>query len=217
MKTLNNCGFYTFTTHKHIERCSWIDETWAKDQHIYHITDKVDTRENYIHSTDDHSYSSSMYKNFYAMYYALNYHINKFDWFFFIGDDVFVYVNNLEKAIEKLNKEDNKMYGEIANCWPNDRTLFYVLGGGGILFNKTSLSAFCKYNHFSITELLDRFIFSDVAIGIIGRDAKIQNENIAGIYSQPPEFYNITNPNECISFHYIKTKEQFDYLNSFNI
>ena len=217
MKKLNNCGFYTFTTHKHLDRCKLIDDTWGKNQNIFHITDRIDNRDNYVYCTNRDDYLSSMYKNFYAMYYALNNHIDKFDWFFFIGDDVFVYVDNLAYMIQKLNKEDNKMYGEIANCWPNDRTLFYVLGGGGILFNKTSLSTFCKYNYFSINELLNKFLFSDVAIGIIGREAKITNENISGIHSQPPEFYNITNPNKFISFHYIKTKEQFDYLNSFNI
>jgi len=156
-----------------------------------------------------------MYKNFYGMYYALENHKDKFDWFFFIGDDVFVYVDNLDQAIQKLDKDDNKIYGEVGNTWPNDRSLFYVLGGGGILFNKTSLLSLCTHNRFSIDELLNNFVYSDVAIGFIGREAGIKNEHIPGIYSQPPTFYNITEPNKHISFHYIKTKEDFLYLNSF--
>lgn len=213
MNTLSNCAFYTFTTHKHIERCYWIDETWAKNQHIYHITDKADTRENYIYSTDDHSYLSSMFKNFYAIEYAYKNHLNKFDWFFFIGDDVFIYPKNLGKAIDSLNVDDNKIYGEIGNTWPNDRSLFYVLGGGGILFNKTSLANFYEYNKYSINEL-NSLVYSDVAIGLIGRMAGIVNESLVGIFSQPPEFYDINDPQNHISFHYIKTKQQFDYLYS---
>jgi hypothetical protein len=213
MSKLNNCAFYTFTTHKHIERCSWIDETWAKNQHIYHITDKTDTRENYIYSTDDHSYLSSMFKNFYAIEYAYKNHLNKFEWFFFIGDDVFIYPKNLEKAINLLNVNDNKIYGEIGNTWPNDRSLYYVLGGGGILFNKTSLANFYQYNKYSINEL-NSLVYSDVAIGLIGRMAGIVNEPLASIFSQSPEFYNINDPQNYISFHYIKTKQQFDYLYS---
>jgi hypothetical protein len=157
-----------------------------------------------------------MYKNFYAMYYALDHHSDRFDWFFFIGDDVFVYVNNLDSIIEKLNKEDNKIYGQVSNTWPNDRSLFYVLGGGGILFNKVSLKSLCAYNKYTIGEL-NSLIYSDVAIGVIGRQAGIINENLPGVYSQTPEFYGINQPNEHISFHYIKTKDQFEYLNSFNI
>lgn len=213
MSNLNKFAFYTFTTHKHIERCSWIDETWAKNQYIYHITDKADTRENYIYSTDDHSYLSSMFKNFYAIEYAYKNHLDKFDWFFFIGDDVFVYPKNLDKAIKSLNVNDNKIYGQIENTWPNDRSLYYVLGGGGILFNKTSLVNFYKYNKYSIDEL-NSLVYSDVAIGLIGRMAGIVNESLVGIFSQPPEFYGINDPQNYISFHYIKTKQQFDYLYS---
>jgi hypothetical protein len=213
MNTLSNCAFYTFTTHKHIERCGWIDATWAKNQNIYHITDKPDSRENYIYCTDDHSYLSSMFKNFYAIEYAYKNHLNKFDWFLFIGDDVFIYPNNLEKAISKLNMYDNKIYGEVSNTWPNDRSLYYVLGGGGVLFNKTSLKNLYEYNKFSINEL-NSFVFSDVAIGIIGRSAGITNESLPGIFSQPPEFYHINDPQNHISFHYIKTDEQFKYLSS---
>lgn len=215
MKTINNCGFYTFTTHKHLDRCNLIDNTWAKNQNIFHITDKYDQRSNYIYCTDRHDYLSSMYKNFYAIYYAFKNHINKFDWFFFIGDDVFLYPDNLNNAIKNLNQNDNKIYGEVSNTWPQDRTLFYVLGGGGILFNRTSIKNFCNYNTYSINEL-NLLVYSDVAIGIICREAGITNENLPGIYSQPPEFYNITQPQNHISFHYIKTKEQFDHLNSFN-
>jgi hypothetical protein len=118
--------------------------------------------------------------------------------------------------IQKLNKEDNKIYGEIGNTWPNDRSLFYVLGGGGILFNKVSLKSLCAHNRYSIDEL-NRFFYSDVAIGLIGREAGILNENLPGVYSQPPGFYGINKPHEHISFHYIKTKDQFEYLNSFNV
>jgi hypothetical protein len=157
-----------------------------------------------------------MYKNFYAMYYALDNHINRFDWFFFIGDDVFVYVNNLDSIIETLNKYDNRIYGQVSNTWPNDRNLFYVLGGGGILFNKVSLKSLCAHNQYTIGEL-NSLVYSDVAIGLIGRQAGIINENLPGVYSQPPEFYGIQKPHEHISFHYIKTKDQFEYLNSFNI
>jgi hypothetical protein len=192
-----------------------IDETWAKDQNIYHITDRRDLGSNYIYCTDRDDYLSSMYKNFYGMYYALENHGDIFDWFLFIGDDVFIYIDNLDKAIQKLNKYDNKIYGEIGNTWPNDRSLFYVLGGGGILFNRTSLSCLCSNNKFSNDELLNNFMYSDVAIGWIGREAGIQNENIPGIYSQQPAFYNITEPNKYISFHYIKTEADFLYLNSF--
>lgn len=209
----SNINFYVFTTHKDHDRCSTIEQTWGQNQNLYFFTDRITKSPNYVACTNLDTYISHIYKNFYAIEYAYKNHLDKFDWFFFIGDDVFIYPKNLDKAVNSLNINDNKMYGEIGNTWPNDRSLYYVLGGGGILFNKTSLVNFYEYNKYSINEL-NSLVYSDVAIGLIGRMAGIVNEPLVGIFSQSPEFYGINDPQNHISFHYIKTKQQFDYLYS---
>lgn len=210
---MKNIGFYIFTTFKNYNRCKLIEQTWGKDQDLYFFTDKISEEENYICCTSDSTYISHIYKNFYAIQYAYIKHKNKYDWFMFIGDDTYIYTDNLYKTILKLNKNDNTIYGQVQNCWPNDKSLFYALGGGGIMFNSFSLESFIKYP--ININILNSFHYSDVAIGDIARKLSINLENIEGIHSQRPEFYGINNPEKYISFHYIKDKNDFLLLSKY--
>jgi len=209
---MQNFSINIFTTHKNSDRCSFIEKTWGKDiENLFFYTDKQSYKKNYIQCTDKDDYISHIFKNFYAIDYAYR-NLGKIaNWHFFIGDDVFLFPKNLEKLTDMLLQNENKIYGQVSNTWPNDRSLFYVLGGGGILFNNISLFNFIKNNNLS-QDKLNSFYFSDVAIGIICREAKIELVDVPGIYSQPPEFYNIDNPEQFISFHYIKTKEEHEHI-----
>lgn len=206
----NKIGFYVFTTYKNHDRCSFIEETWGQDQDLYFFTDKIVKNPNYIACTHLNTYISHIYKNFYAIDYANIKHKDKYDWFVFIGDDTFYYTQNLTTKLKDLDPLDNKVYGEVSNCWDFDKSLYYVLGGGGIIFNKTSLQNFTdsKYD----LNYLSQTGYSDVAIGIVCRNNNIVLKNFPGIYSQKPDFYNIANAEQHVAFHYIKTKEEFHSL-----
>lgn len=212
---MHNIGFYIFTTYKYHDRCSFIEETWGHDQDLYFFTDKITNKDNYIACTYDNTYHSHLFKNFYAIDYAYIKHIDKYDWFIFIGDDTYFYIDQLydKLSINNMTYGENAIYGEVSNCWNQDKSLYYVLGGGGIIFNKLSLSNFVNNNKYSLNQL-NMTGFSDVSIGIVCRDLGIKMKNMPGIYSQKPEFYGITDPQKHISFHYLKTKEDFTNLHN---
>jgi hypothetical protein len=209
--TTSNIAFYIYTTGKNHNRCKNIENTWGKNQNLYFFTDTLVEEDNYIVCTPDDTYISHMYKNFHAIEYAHIKHINLYDWFIFIGDDTFFYIESLKNTLNNLDINDNSAYGEVSNTWI-DKSLYYILGGGGVIFNKTSLINF-NSKKFPLNQL-NPIGYSDVAIGIICNHLNIKMVNIDTIHSQPPEFYHIDKPNTHCSFHYIKTTEDFNRLNN---
>lgn len=204
-----------FTTHKHKERCSLIENSWGINvDNLFMITDREDVRHNYIKVTDNDSYSSQLEKALYAMRFAYNYllHLN---WFYVVCDDRYVYVENLLSKISEFNRFDFSVYGQIANTWPHDKSLYYPLGGAGILLSKITLIYLVKNMDFNISKLM-KFEYCDVAIGAMCRELGVKLVNVDGMFSQPPEFYSISDPSNHINFHYIRTKAQFDKLISYD-
>lgn len=199
------------TTHKNSALCQLIESTWGKHvQNLFFLTDASSWKRNYIKVTDDDTYSSHMAKTFGAIQYAYD-NLRHLNWFFFVCDDRYVFVDNLIKSLASLDYRSNAVYGQLENTWPRDPDLFYPLGGAGILFTRLSLEAFCRSNY-SDTHNIYQYEYSDVAIGAICHSINIKLMNISGYFSQPPGFYNISEPQEHVTFHYIRTKEQFEIL-----
>lgn len=213
MKNQNFC-IHIYTTHKNKKRCEYIENTWGKHvDNLFFYTDKEEHLPNYIHCTDEHDYYSSMYKNMYAIEYSYK-NLKNYPWHLFIGDDVFLYHYNLEKTINTLNPEDNSVYGEIiGGCWPTDRSLFYIGGGGGVLVNPTSLKVLAE--NIPSPEMQKYYFFSDVAIGQICKKQNIKLVNRPEFHCHPPAYYNIKNPENFVSFHYILDEKMFNELYTF--
>ncbi|HIJ88370.1 MAG TPA: tetratricopeptide repeat protein [Desulfuromonadales bacterium] len=202
-----------YTTHKYRDRCNLIESSWGKNvDTIFMVTDQSDPRQNYIKVTNNDTYSSQLEKTLYAMLFAHN-NLLHLNWFYFVCDDRYVFVENLLNKISELNRFDFSVYGQIGNTWPKDKNLFYPLGGAGILLSKITLIYIIKNIDLDMNKWM-RYEYCDVAIGAICQKLGINLVNIEGMFSQPPEFYSISNPGHHINFHYIRTKEQFDALSS---
>tara|TARA_R100000664_G_C2759868_1_gene150171 strand:- start:3810 stop:4490 length:681 start_codon:yes stop_codon:yes gene_type:complete len=212
-------GIFCFTSGKTSDRVRCINKTWGKDlDNLYYFTDVDVYKDNVIKCTEDNTYESNVEKNLYAMKYAQE---NNFDWSFFIGDDVYIYINNLLSYIESLDSKQIKSYGEILRgTWPEDLELSYLCGGGGMLFPKVSLDKFVKY--MEEPDSYRDYKYADVVIGLIMKEAGIGMVNASTFFAaglmrtiingNTPDYYKITKPERYISFHFINTEELFDKL-----
>lgn len=211
---MQNYCIHSYTTHKsHDNKCKYIEDTWGKHvDNLFFYTDKEIENSKYIYCTNDDTYESHMYKNFYAIQYAYDNCLD-FDWHLFIGDDNFIYHKNLENLLKKLNPDRNEIYGELLKPGVGWKDLEYIGGGPGILFNKTSLKVFVENNKMSKEEK-KYYEFSDVAIGIICKKNNILLSPQQGFFTHPPHAYGISEPEKHISFHYIKDEKYFQYLYS---
>jgi hypothetical protein len=203
-------GIFVYTSGKTSKRMRCINKTWGKNlDNLYFFTDTDVYKDNVIKCTDDDTYDSNVEKNLCAIKYAQE---NDFDWAFFVGDDVYVFVDNFMRYIETKNSGVKSVYGEIIHgTWPKDRTLSYLCGGGGILFPKSSLNEIV--NVMEEPESYRDFKYADVVIGLLMKKSGLNMVDVELlIKGNPPEYYNITKPERYIAFHFINTEEQFDML-----
>lgn len=209
-KKQNFC-IHIYTTHKNHDRCKLIEETWGKHiDNLFFYTDRKIEKDNYIYCTDDDTYNSHMYKNFFALKYSYE-NFSNIDWHLFIGDDNFVYHYNLEKLLEKLDNKENAIFGELIKPGVGWKNLAYIGGGGGLLLNKVSLKEILEKDHMTYEEKM-KCEYSDAVIGLICEKNNIKLSPQPGFYTHAPWNYGINNPEEYITFHYIKNKDHFYYL-----
>ena len=210
-------GIYVFTGSANMQRCEFINSTWGKDRRVMFFTDLeggVNLPENFISACVKGGYRSHLEKNAFAIEWAYHNDIQKFDWFLFIGDDNFVYPDNIERDFSKIDHTKPACYGQIQNCWPQDKSLYYALGGAGQMFSKAGLIKFVKEGPRNLVDFFNNGEYSDVQAGLIMRDINLDLINTEGFYSQPPDHYGITKPEDYYVFHYIKSEEDFLKLNS---
>lgn len=209
-------GIFVYTSSKTEERTRWIKNTWGKNvENLFFFTDKSYPEDNFIQVTDDTEYESNVEKNLKAIKYAYD---ENYDWSFFIGDDVYVFVDTLLRYINTRTPNSNDVYGEILRkTWPKDRTLSYLCGGGGILFSKSSIEKFINQMEHQLNlddaESYRSYKYADVVIGLIMKESGMKMVNVSQlIKGNSPSYYGIKHPEQYISFHFINTKEKFQNL-----
>jgi hypothetical protein len=142
-----------------------------------------------------------------------NLYENDYDWAFFVGDDVYVFINTLLDYIEPLDPiETEEVGGEIIRgTWSEDPDFSYLCGGGGILFSKYSLKKIVEVMKEPVS--YQHYKYADVVIGLLMQKAQLKMVNLKVlIKGNPPEYYNIKKPEKYISFHFINSEKQFEEL-----
>jgi Fringe-like len=133
-----------------------------------------------------------------------------YDWYYFMDDDTFVFPNRLSTFLQQYNKND-RLY--IGNRCTHVEYHLYMSGGAGFLLTKSVYFELIDYiksknDHELITER-----YGDYLMGIWL--SNIPNKKIVSIdlfkmirHENDEELINF------ISFHYLKTKEHYDFYNS---
>ena len=213
---MSNYGIFVYTTHKNFSRCQKILETWGSDiKNLFFYTDRhadpSTTQGTFIKATDDDTYASNVVKNLYAIVDAYE---RRYDWSFFIGDDNYLFKQNFELYINSQNKEENSIFGaELSGTWPPDRSLSYLDGAAGILFNKGSLRNFVKLLDKNLEDYKHDSEFADVVIEFIRQKGNIpmnttnNDERLGGLYFgglAPWDYNNREMLRRAITLHYIE-------------
>lgn len=198
-----NILFSILHTHKQDERVDNVLETWGQNENVIFYSDKENLDKKVYKVSDNSEYDSGQEKQI-NVFKLLKYFLD-YDWYFFCDNDTFVNTKLLKKQIEHYNTD--KVYGEIIQCWPQDRSLKYPSGGAGFLIsNKT------------VRTLIENILpcpfqpYSDVALGFNLRKLRIECEHSELFHSQKPEFYNIkkSDINNYLTFHYITNKNDME-------
>lgn len=207
---MTDYGIFIYTTHKNYSRCQKILETWgSKIPNIYFYTDRDYDDERFIKVNDDDAYESNVTKNLFAI---LDAEKKGHEWSLFIGDDNYLFKKNFEKYITSENSSENLIYGEqISGTWSKDKSLSYIDGASGILFNKTSLKNYVP----KINENLESYRnleFADVVIELIRKETTVNKKPTNENFENNKLYFCGTAPwdnpmhthNRAITFHYLE-------------
>jgi hypothetical protein len=134
-----------------------------------------------------------------------------YDWYYFMDDDTFVFPERLNKFVIKYNKEES-LY--IGNRCKNYSFPIYMSGGAGFLLTKSLYFSLTDYIRNTPEDKLLTSIYGDYLVGLWLTDI---NKKIIEVDVLNPSTHKNDNELEtCISFHYLKSREQYDFYDKFN-
>jgi hypothetical protein len=148
---------------KNLEERIWsIKNTWGRNRNnVIFYADFHDEKNNIIKCTDIPTHDGCEQKTIQRFKQIKNNNLH--DWYFFVDDDTYVNIPNLEKMITELSPD--YYYGVSCNNWPSDKTLIYPAGGAGFFISSKSFEMMSIIpSHFSIP-----IHFGDVTAGLILR------------------------------------------------
>ncbi len=130
-----------------------------------------------------------------------------YDWYYFMDDDTFMYVDRLHAFLQKYNEKESYYIGNICKhiSYP-----VYMSGGAGFLLSKPLYMALVEYvKSRSDTELL-LSIYGDLCMG--HWLTNVSQKCIVDISLFNPYMHKTEDElKNCISFHYLKTEENYKF------
>jgi hypothetical protein len=183
---------------------------------IFYLTSKANIAERQFgwNCMDDETNIAWKYIHFiYNMTSILHY-----DWYIFIYDDTFVFIDRLEKLLHNYNKNDNYYIGNELNYIQNDFCL-YMSGGAGFAISNGLYNIL--HNYVKLTGINNSHLHchDDLCIGLWINKLK-QDHNILQIDNKDfliEQHKNDYELNNAITVHHTVTEEAYNYYyNIFN-
>merc|ERR1719276_144580 len=156
-KTKLMCSIYTYEGG--VNRTNAIWETWGKRCDGFFIASSISNlTTGHMHmpnsSPEPHTYGGVFQKVRTMMAYLYDNFLDDYDFFHFMGDDVYLLVDNLKEflaspevqSIEEQNPRNVMIAGEWVN-WGDkgkDPSGFYMGGGSGYTISRKALKAFAE-------------------------------------------------------------------------
>ena len=192
-------------------RCEWQRNTFLKivnGKDVYFLSCKNSGESVYGWDTPD-NYDSCPLK--YIRFFknmTLNY-----DWYFFIDDDTFINVDNLHNLLQTYDKEEPYYIGRLCT---NYNPPFHMSGGAGFLLSRSLYLSLIEYIRNTPENKLMVSINGDLSLAIwlknINNKKVINNNNF-----HPTKHTADTDLTNFISFHYLKSLDDFLFYYNLNI
>jgi hypothetical protein len=209
--------FCVITTKNNENRRDNILRTWGRRaDHLIFYSDHHSNNYNCIKVSENSTYSSGMEKTI-SILNLLGQIGYQNRWFYFCDDDTFVNVAALKEYASTADPRyvhcKRLILGEhLPGLEQFVGNLNYPSGGAGFLVHGSLLNFVYPFRYV-------RTHYGDVAFGInlYSRDIKSAWYHDAGrFFDQPPSHFGPHHPIEtALSYHYVKTTEQFDNLAQF--
>lgn len=211
------------TTKKHTDRINNILETWAQKIDTVFYSDHQDFERNVVKVSNRDDYASGEEKQINILNNINNFTngedqelLDIYNWVFFVDDDTFVNVENLEKYIQDI--DENKVHGSVFDSEKDSENPMYVnnvipkdakfpSGGAGFLVSSKIIRLINNFSNYNTA-------CGDVSAGLNFHFNQVEQENSDLFNSQNPEFYGHDEEQQktMISYHYIKTLEEMQKL-----
>lgn len=195
------------------DRFDWITKTWVNGVDYIFISDKEDLEKNIIKVSDSSDYDSCEEKQINSANLLSSKEL-EFDFYFFCSNDNFVNTKKMDEFIQYC--ETDFVWGELDNAWPSDPTLYFALGGAGVLVSKEIMKKINGTMQWANKSHPSAFP-SDVSMCINFVDKNIEIKNSELLHHQtfehwcekhyPHNVIDYSKIKEHISFHYIKNFE----------
>jgi hypothetical protein len=132
-----------------------------------------------------------------------------YDWYYFMDDDTFVFPDRLNKFVINYNKNESLYIGHRCE---NYSFPIYMSGGAGFLLTKSLYLSLLEYIRNTPENELLTSIYGDYLIGLWLTNINKEIINVEVL--NPQTHKNDAELKHCISFHYLKTKEQYYFYNN---
>jgi hypothetical protein len=224
---MHSIAYIILTCEKYLTtRVSWQLQTcfkYVNKNNCYYLSCKPSL----INNTKIHGWNTSDdYRSCPDKYIAFFKNLNiDYDWYVFLDDDTFVFPNRINELLSKYN---SKKIIYIGNILTHLREMKYMSGGAGFIISKPTYLLIRDFiNNSSINNIQKKYyeqLYGDVSFGIwvklINEKLSTEKKELIELchtdFLYPYTCNNTTQLKTYASFHYITTREQFDYYNKYN-
>lgn len=144
----------------------------------------------------------------------------EYDWYVFLDDDAFIFPNRMFTTLSKIDKTQSYYIGCKMGHLEN---LEFMSGGAGFVLSKSAyllVKQYVRKNDMkNVQNCREQMIHGDVSIGQWIRNInKIKEQSII-LKNDEIHFSYLPHQNDidlyrCETFHYLKTKEQYEFYGS---
>lgn len=235
---MKNIEFIVLTCDKYLNtRVESIKKSWGRDKNIKFLTDTKYDEIHIVGFNTQKNYNGiyDKYLNFFKIY-----NFNNYDYYFFVDDDTFVNLSNLEK-LELLPSRDSFCTGRLlclnpdaTDLWGNytgtditlikgeniNLPLYYPSGGSGFIISQKGCNQIKEY--LLNSKNIPYCKFSDVSLGFWMRNSNVNfipNDNFwwdthENLLKNKWEKY--TSDDNVITFHYVNETLMIEYDSKYN-
>ena len=199
-------------TQNQADRYNNIVSTWGRNVDYVFISDHEDIKNNIVKASENSTYESCEEKQV-GYLNTLSLLPLKYDFYFFCSNDNFVNTKKMDEFIQSC--ETHCVWGELDNCWPEDKSLNFTLGGSGILISKDVISQIHGTMEWGNGRHPSWFP-SDVSMAINFKKKNIEMKNSELFHHQSFEdWWNLHKQQEKIEYLEIKNHISFHNIIDF--